>query len=451
MTSSPAEPRQMADGQVSPRRVFMASAVGSAIEFYDFYIYGTAAALVFPAVFFPNLSHSLALFASIATFSTAFLARPIGAALFGHYGDRFSRKGTLVVTLITMGLATMAVGLVPGAATIGAAAPTAIVILRLVQGLAVGGEWSGAALLSAEYSPSQNRGRAATAVPIGTSTGLLLSSLVFLIVSLTIGEDSPAFLSWGWRVPFIASGLLVAVGLYIRLQIAETPQFVEAKAHHQLVKSPLRHVITESPRTLVLTSGTMLIIFTLSFMTNTYFPGFARSELHFSRAAILAAGALGAVVLMVSATAGNSQRPAGPPHSHIEQHDLDAPLDATGHSPADQRPILGLPGSHGTHLCVVRARIRPDGELPPGVLSGRYPLQRHRGGVQRGRRVRGRHTAVDRRTVAEHTGQLGGRTHAAGDMRHQRRLYLRYARNVGRIGTLNRSACDTQLPVTDSR
>ncbi|SLE58271.1 Probable membrane transport protein [Mycobacteroides abscessus subsp. abscessus] len=304
MTSSPAEPRQMADGQVSPRRVFMASAVGSAIEFYDFYIYGTAAALVFPAVFFPNLSHSLALFASIATFSTAFLARPIGAALFGHYGDRFSRKGTLVVTLITMGLATMAVGLVPGAATIGAAAPTAIVILRLVQGLAVGGEWSGAALLSAEYSPSQNRGRAATAVPIGTSTGLLLSSLVFLIVSLTIGEDSPAFLSWGWRVPFIASGLLVAVGLYIRLQIAETPQFVEAKAHHQLVKSPLRHVITESPRTLVLTSGTMLIIFTLSFMTNTYFPGFARSELHFSRAAILAAGALGAVVLMVSATAG---------------------------------------------------------------------------------------------------------------------------------------------------
>ncbi|SKU75632.1 Probable membrane transport protein [Mycobacteroides abscessus subsp. abscessus] len=141
-------------------------------------------------------------------------------------------------------------------------------------------------------------------MPIGTSTGLLLSSLVFLIVSLTIGEDSPAFLSWGWRVPFIASGLLVAVGLYIRLQIAETPQFVEAKAHHQLVKSPLRHVITESPRTLVLTSGTMLIIFTLSFMTNTYFPGFARSELHFSRVAILAAGALGAVVLMVSATAG---------------------------------------------------------------------------------------------------------------------------------------------------
>lgn len=247
MTPSPAEPRQMADRQVSPRRVFMASAVGSAIEFYDFYIYGTAAALVFPAVFFPNLSHSLALFASIATFSTAFLARPIGAALFGHYGDRFSRKGTLVVTLITMGLATMAVGLVPGAASIGAAAPTAIVILRLVQGLAVGGEWSGAALLSAEYSPSQDRGRAATAVPIGTSTGLLLSSLVFLIVSLTIGEDSPAFLSWGWRVPFIASGLLVAVGLYIRLQIAETPQFVEAKAHHQLVKSPLRHVITESP------------------------------------------------------------------------------------------------------------------------------------------------------------------------------------------------------------
>lgn len=305
MTSSPAGPPQrMTHTDVSSRRVFMASAVGSAIEFYDFYIYGTAAALVFPAVFFPNLSHSLALFASIATFSTAFLARPIGAAIFGHYGDRFSRKGTLVVTLITMGLATMAVGMVPGAASIGAAAPAAIVLLRLVQGIAVGGEWSGAALLSAEYSPSHGRGRAATAVPIGTSTGLLLSSLVFLIVSVTVGEESPAFLSWGWRVPFIASGLLVAVGLYIRLHIAETPEFVDAKAHHQLVKSPLRQVMKENPRTLVLTSGTMLIIFTLSFMTNTYFPGFARSELHFSRAAILTAGALGAIVLMVSAAAG---------------------------------------------------------------------------------------------------------------------------------------------------
>ncbi|WP_078279582.1 MFS transporter [Mycobacteroides franklinii] len=305
MTSSPAGPPQrMTHTDVSPRRVFMASAVGSAIEFYDFYIYGTAAALVFPAVFFPNLSHSLALFASIATFSTAFLARPIGAAIFGHYGDRFSRKGTLVVTLITMGLATMAVGMVPGAASIGAAAPAAIVVLRLVQGIAVGGEWSGAALLSAEYSPSHDRGRAATAVPIGTSTGLLLSSLVFLIVSVTVGEESPAFLSWGWRVPFIASGLLVAVGLYIRLHIAETPEFVDAKAHHQLVKSPLRQVMKENPRTLALTSGTMLIIFTLSFMTNTYFPGFARSELHFSRAAILTAGALGAIILMVSAAAG---------------------------------------------------------------------------------------------------------------------------------------------------
>lgn len=305
MTSSPAgSPQQMTHSGTSPRRVFMASAVGSAIEFYDFYIYGTAAALVFPTVFFPNLSHSLALFASIATFSTAFLARPIGAALFGHYGDRLSRKGTLVVTLITMGLATMAVGLVPDAASIGAAAPAAIVLLRLIQGLAVGGEWSGAALLSSEYSPSQNRGRAATAVPIGTSIGLLLSSLVFLVVSITVGENSPAFLSWGWRVPFIASGLLVAVGLYIRLQIAETPEFADAKAHHKLVTSPLRHVMMESPRTLALTTGTMLIIFALSFMTNTYFPGFARAELHFSRAAILAAGALGAIVLMASAAAG---------------------------------------------------------------------------------------------------------------------------------------------------
>lgn len=294
----------MAYGHANPRNVFTASAVGSAIEFYDFYIYGTAAALVFPTVFFPNLSDSLASFASIATFSTAFLARPVGAALFGHYGDRFSRKGTLVVTLITMGIATMAVGMVPSAASIGAAAPAAIVVLRLLQGLAVGGEWSGAALLSSEYSPSHARGRAATAVPIGSSTGLLLSSLVFLIVNVTVGEESSAFMSWGWRIPFLASGLLVAVGLYIRLHIAETPEFAYAKAHDKLVTSPLRQVITEHPRTLALTCGTMLIIFTLSFMTNTYFPGFARSELHFSRAAILTTGVLGAIVLMASATVG---------------------------------------------------------------------------------------------------------------------------------------------------
>src|SRR5690348_7518028 len=185
------------------KRVALASFVGSAIEYYDFYIYGTAAALVFPKVFFPHLDTTMATVASMATFAAAFLSRPIGAAFFGHFGDRLGRKSTLIATLLLMGLSTLTVGLVPGAATIGLAAPLILLVLRLVQGFAVGGEWAGAALLSAEYAPAEARGRYGMFTQMGVGSGLVMSSLMFLAVNQTIGETSHAFLEWGWRVPFL--------------------------------------------------------------------------------------------------------------------------------------------------------------------------------------------------------------------------------------------------------
>jgi MFS family permease len=198
----------------SMKRVAAASFVGSAVEYYDFYIYGTAAALVFPKVFFPHLGSTMATVASMATFAAAFLSRPLGAAFFGHFGDRLGRKSTLIATMSIMGLSTFAVGLVPGAATVGMAAPLTLLTLRLMQGFAVGGEWAGAALLSAEYAPAESRGRYGMFTQMGVGSGLVVSSLLFLVVNKTIGEASPAFIHWGWRIPFLFSVVLIAIALY---------------------------------------------------------------------------------------------------------------------------------------------------------------------------------------------------------------------------------------------
>src|SRR5689334_11496988 len=213
----------------SMKRVAAASYVGSAIEYYDFYIYGTAAALVFPKVFFPHLGTTMATVASMATFAAAFLSRPVGAMFFGHFGDRLGRKSTLIATMLIMGLSTVAVGLVPGEATIGMAAPLILLTLRLVQGFAVGGEWAGSALLSAEYAPVAARGRYGMFTQMGVGSGLVMSSLLFLVVNKTIGEASHAFLAWGWRIPFLFSAVLVAIALHVRRNVAETPVFAAQK------------------------------------------------------------------------------------------------------------------------------------------------------------------------------------------------------------------------------
>src|SRR6478735_10004995 len=223
----------------SMKRVAAASYVGSAIEYYDFYIYGTAAALVFPKVFFPHLGTTTATLASMATFAAAFLSRPLGAAFFGHFGDRLGRKSTLIATMSIMGLSTFAVGLVPGAATVGMAAPLTLLTLRLMQGFAVGGEWAGAALLSAEYAPATSRGRYGMFTQMGVGSGLVMSSLLFLIVNKTIGESSAAFMHWGWPIPFLFSAVLIVIALYVRMQVAETPVFAAQKSRDAASVTPL--------------------------------------------------------------------------------------------------------------------------------------------------------------------------------------------------------------------
>ena len=294
MATSVTEPQA-----TSMTRVALASFVGSAIEYYDFYIYGTAAALVFPKVFFPHLGTTMATVASMATFAAAFLSRPLGAAFFGHFGDRLGRKSTLIATLLIMGLSTLAVGLVPGSATIGVAAPLILLTLRLVQGFAVGGEWAGAALLSAEYAPAKARGRYGMFTQMGVGSGLVMSSLLFLAVNQTIGESSRAFLEWGWRIPFLFSAVLVVIALYVRLNVAETPVFAEHMVRDTAPGAPLTALLRNQRSEVVLAAGSMIGFFTLGYMANAYFMSYAHTHVGFSPDLILAVGLLGGVVVVV--------------------------------------------------------------------------------------------------------------------------------------------------------
>jgi metabolite-proton symporter len=282
----------------SMKRVAMASFVGSAIEYYDFYIYGTAAALVFPKVFFPHLGTTMATVASMATFAAAFLSRPVGAAFFGHFGDRLGRKSTLIATLLIMGLSTFTVGLVPGAATIGMAAPLILLTLRLVQGFAVGGEWAGAALLSAEYAPAHARGRYGMFTQMGVGSGLVMSSLLFLAVNKTIGEASPAFMHWGWRIPFLFSAVLVAIALYVRLNVDETPVFAQ-QVRETSRMTPLAALFKTQRREVVLAAGSMIGFFTLGYLANAYFMSYAHTHVGFSPDVVLSVGLLGGVIVVV--------------------------------------------------------------------------------------------------------------------------------------------------------
>jgi MFS family permease len=282
-------------------RVALASLVGSTIEFYDFFLYGTAAALVFPLVFFPHLGPTMATIASLATFAAAFFSRPVGAAVFGHFGDRLGRKATLVATLLIMGGSTVAVGLLPGSATIGVAAPLILLALRLLQGIALGGEWAGSALLVAEHAPGAKRGQYGMSTPLGAGLGLVLANLALLIVDFTIGEKSPAFLSWGWRLPFLFSAVLIAVALYVRLNITETPVFALQKAQEAplvVASAPIAELFRAQRRQVFLASGCAVGPFALSFMAGTYLMNYARIELGHPKHLILLVGVLGGLTMI---------------------------------------------------------------------------------------------------------------------------------------------------------
>lgn len=248
MTTSPASTAASASDITIPRsRVIMASLIGTTIEFYDFYIYATAAVAVFPALFFTGEDDTAKLLASMATFGAAFVARPIGSVIFGHFGDKVGRKATLVGALLTMGIATFLIGLLPTYYHIGLWAPIMLTILRFCQGLGLGGEWSGAALLATEYAEEGKRARAAMWPQLGAPFGFILANGFMLLLTVAMGFTSVAtgdgldhnFLVWGWRVPFIASVIMVAVGLYVRFKLEETPVFKQAVAKDEKVKTPL--------------------------------------------------------------------------------------------------------------------------------------------------------------------------------------------------------------------
>jgi metabolite-proton symporter len=265
----------------SPRRVLFASLIGTTIEFFDFYIYGTAAVLVFPMLFFPGDNAATATLQSLATFALAFFARPLGSALFGHYGDRIGRKATLVAALLTMGLSTVAIGLLPTYASIGILAPALLALCRFGQGIGLGGEWGGAVLLATENAPPGKEAWYGMFPQLGAPIGFILSTLVFVVLTAVLTEEQ--FFSWGWRVPFLASALLVFVGLYVRLQITETPAFQAAIDKEERVKVPLVTVFRDHGRTLLLATLMATTTFVVFYLMTVFTLSWGTSQLGFAR------------------------------------------------------------------------------------------------------------------------------------------------------------------------
>ncbi|GAA1641965.1 MHS family MFS transporter [Nocardia ninae] len=290
----------MTTSRTSVRRVAIASCIGTTIEFYDFFIYGTAAALVFPKVFFPALGSTAGTVASFATFAVAFVARPVGAMVFGHFGDRIGRKKTLVSTLLLMGISTLLIGLLPGAATIGVAAPLILVLLRFGQGFAVGGEWAGATLLTAEYAPPGKRGLYAMFPQVGPAFAFALSSATFLITGTLFGDTNDDFLNWGWRIPFVFSIVLVGIGLYVRLAIDETPVFRANATQRALDPTPARLPFLEAWRfqtkEILLSAGALAILFAFFYMGTAFLTSYGTKTLGFSRPFVLTVGIAAAAV-----------------------------------------------------------------------------------------------------------------------------------------------------------
>jgi MFS family permease len=265
------------------RRAGVASLIGTTIEWYDFFIYGTASALVFNKLFFPGLSSGLGVLVAFVTLWSGYLARPIGAVFFGHFGDRIGRRATLLTTLLLTGGATTLIGVLPTAASVGVAAPLLLVFLRLIQGFALGGEWGGAVLIATEHAPKGRHALYGAAAQVGAPLGLLLSTGMFALLS---GLSEPAFLSWGWRVPFLASALLLVVGLFIRLRVEESPEMRAVQAQKAVAQAPFGDVVRNDWSTVLLAVGTCTIggsaimfitTFALSWGTTTL--GYARSTL----------------------------------------------------------------------------------------------------------------------------------------------------------------------------
>ena len=286
------------DRKVEARRVALASAIGTTIEWYDFFIYGTAAAVVFAPQFFPQVSPLAGTLASFATFAIGFGARPLGGIVMGHFGDRVGRKSTLVWCLLLMGISTFAIGLLPNYASIGAWAPALLVFLRFLQGFALGGEWGGAVLMSVEHAPQGRRGLFGSFVALGLPIGIILSNLVFLLSSTVVSPSQ--FASWAWRVPFLLSAVLVAVGFFVRLRVAESPIFEEVQRARSTRRMPVVDVLRSEARTVLMAAGSYLSISATGYLVIVYFVSYATRTLQFSLPVTLGLLQLAAVLFAVS-------------------------------------------------------------------------------------------------------------------------------------------------------
>jgi metabolite-proton symporter len=277
----------------TPRRVLFASLIGTTIEFFDFYIYATAAVLVFPRLFFPASDPNAAMLQSLATFALAFFARPVGSAVFGHFGDRVGRKATLVAALLTMGISTVAIGLLPTHASIGVLAPVLLAICRFGQGLGLGGEWGGAVLLATENAPPGKRAWYGMFPQLGAPLGFFMATGVFVLLTRLMSDQ--AFFDWGWRLPFLGSAVLVLVGLWVRLRIAETPDFQRAIDRDQRVRLPLWTILTRHPRALLAGTFAALATFVLFYLMTVFALSWGTTRLGFAREQFLWMQMLGVV------------------------------------------------------------------------------------------------------------------------------------------------------------
>jgi metabolite-proton symporter len=283
---------------VRPLRIAMASLIGTAVEWYDYFIYGTAAAIVFGPLFFPKFSATAGTMAAFATFSVGFLARPLGAVVMGHFGDRLGRKSMLVVSLLTIGLATTCIGLLPTYARVGVLAPALLVALRFLQGIGVGGEWGGAVLLAVEHAPPKRKGFYGSFPQMGVPAGLILANLVFLAVSGALGRD--AFLAWGWRVPFLASAILVVIGLVIRFKVAESPDFERLKRGGERERMPLVAVLKRHPAEVLLGAGALVGNSAVGYIFMAYLLSYGTTVLGLSRNLLLTSVLIGALAWLAA-------------------------------------------------------------------------------------------------------------------------------------------------------
>ena len=360
---------------VGTGRIVVASLVGTAIEFYDFYIYGTAAALVLGSLFFPPSAPETQTLAAFATFGIAFVARPVGSFLFGHFGDRLGRKSTLVSSLIVMGLSTTLIGVLPGYASAGWVAPALLCLLRLGQGIGIGGEWGGAALLATENAPAGRQAWFGMFPQLGPPLGFLLSNGLFLLLFSVLTPEQ--FREWGWRIPFLASGVLVAIGLYVRTSLIETPAFAQLAARGAQVRMPLTAVLRGHWRNLVLGSLAMVVCYAIFYTTSVFALSYSTRTAHVPQGQAL--GLLCVAITIMAAVTPVAAWLADRYGSRTVV--LVGSVLAAG-SGFTMAPLLGTGSVAGTgafmclELAIMGVVFTPMGALLPGLFSGRGPLHR---------------------------------------------------------------------------